>query len=52
MAPPSQVERCPPNRVNSNSIGGDLWKAIEWAEAEQKAGRLKGLNLNAPMQSQ
>ena len=31
-------------------FGGDLWKAVEWAEAEQKAGRLKGLDLNAPLQ--
>ncbi|TMJ57844.1 MAG: hypothetical protein E6G90_02010 [Alphaproteobacteria bacterium] len=28
---------------------GDLWKAVEWAEAEQKAGRLRGLDLNAPL---
>jgi hypothetical protein len=29
---------------------GDLWKAVEWAEAEQKAGRLNGLDLDAPLQ--
>ncbi len=28
---------------------GDLWKAVEWAEAEQKAGRLNGLDLDAPL---
>ena len=31
-------------------FGGDLWKAAEWAEAEQKAGRLKNLELDAPLQ--
>jgi hypothetical protein len=31
-------------------FGGDIWKAVEWAEAEQKAGRLKELDLNAPLQ--
>ena len=31
-------------------FGGDLWKAVEWAEAERKAGRLNGLDLNAPLQ--
>jgi hypothetical protein len=31
-------------------FGGDLWKAVEWAEGEQKAGRLNGLDLNAPLQ--
>jgi hypothetical protein len=31
-------------------FGGDLWKAVDWAEAEQKAGRLKGLDLDASMQ--
>jgi hypothetical protein len=30
-------------------FGGDLWKAVEWAEAEEKAGRLKGLDLDAPL---
>jgi hypothetical protein len=30
--------------------GGDLWKAVEWAETEQKAGRLNGLALDAPLQ--
>ena len=30
-------------------FGGDLWKAVEWAEAEQKAGRLNGLDLDAPL---
>ena len=29
---------------------GDVWKAVEWAEDEQKKGLLKDLNLNAPMQ--
>jgi hypothetical protein len=29
---------------------GDLWKAVEWAEAEQKAGRLRSLDLDAPLQ--
>ena len=28
---------------------GNLWKAVEWAEAEQKAGRLNGLDLDAPL---
>jgi hypothetical protein len=32
-------------------FGGNLWKAVEWAEAEQKAGRLKGLDLDAAMQT-
>jgi len=27
----------------------DLWKAVEWAEAEQKADRLNGLDLDAPL---
>jgi hypothetical protein len=31
-------------------FGGDLWKAVEWAEMEQKAGRLNGLDLDAPLQ--
>jgi hypothetical protein len=31
-------------------FGGDLWKAVEWAETEQKAGRLNGLDLDAPLQ--
>ena len=31
-------------------FGGDLWKAVEWAEAEQKAGRLKNLELDTPLQ--
>jgi chaperone required for assembly of F1-ATPase len=30
-------------------FGGDLWKAVEWAEAEQKASRLKDLDLDAPL---
>jgi len=30
-------------------FGGDLWKAVEWAEAEQRAGRLNSLALDAPM---
>jgi hypothetical protein len=30
-------------------FGGDLWKAVEWAEAEHKAGRLNGLDLDAPL---
>ncbi len=30
-------------------FGRDLWKAVEWAEAEQKAGRLKDLDLDAPL---
>jgi hypothetical protein len=30
-------------------FNGDLWKAIEWAETEHKAGRLSGLDLDAPM---
>jgi hypothetical protein len=29
---------------------GDVWKAVKWAEAEQKAGHLKGLDLDAPME--
>mgnify|MGYP003693864305 CR=1 FL=1 len=33
----------------SKQFGGDLWKAVEWAEAEQKAGRLNGLDLDAPL---
>jgi len=28
---------------------GDLWRAVEWAEVEQKAGRLKTLDLDAPL---
>ena len=28
---------------------GDLWKAVEWADAEKKAGRLDGLDLDAPL---
>jgi hypothetical protein len=28
---------------------GDLWKAVEWAEMEQKAGRLNSLDLDAPL---
>jgi hypothetical protein len=31
-------------------FGGDLWKVIEWAEAEQKEGRLKGLDLDSQLQ--
>jgi hypothetical protein len=31
-------------------FGGDLWKAVEWAEKEKKAGRLNGLDLDAPLQ--
>jgi hypothetical protein len=38
-------------QVVQKSFGGNLWTAVEWAEAEQKAGRLKGLDLDAPMQS-
>src|SRR5271165_25869 len=30
-------------------FGGDLWRAVEWAEAEQKAGRLSGLDLDGPL---
>src|SRR5207245_10855714 len=26
-------------------FGGDLWKAVEWAETESRAGRLNGLDL-------
>jgi hypothetical protein len=29
---------------------GDLWKAVEWAQAEQKAGRLKDIDLDAPFE--
>jgi hypothetical protein len=29
---------------------GNLWKAVEWAEAEQKAGRPNSLDLDAPLQ--
>jgi hypothetical protein len=31
-------------------FGGDLWKAVEWAETEHKAGRLNSLDLDAPLQ--
>jgi hypothetical protein len=28
---------------------GDIWAAVEWTEAEQKAGRLTHLDLDAPL---
>jgi hypothetical protein len=31
-------------------FGGDPRKAVEWAEMEKKAGRLNGLDLDAPLQ--
>jgi hypothetical protein len=40
------LERVPGVQVG---FGGDLWKAVEWAEKEQKAGRLNGLDLDAPL---
>jgi hypothetical protein len=30
-------------------FSSDLWKAVEWAETEHKAGRLAGLDLDAPL---
>jgi hypothetical protein len=36
--------------VEAAGFSGDLWKAVEWVEAEQNAGRLSGLDLDAPLQ--
>jgi hypothetical protein len=33
-------------------FGGDPWKAVEWAEAQQKGGQLKGLDLDAQILTQ
>jgi hypothetical protein len=32
-------------------FNSDLWKAVEWAETEQKGGRLKDLDLDAPLRA-
>ena len=30
---------------------GDLWKAVNWVQAEQQRGRLRGLDLDAPFRA-
>jgi hypothetical protein len=32
-------------------FGGDLWKAVEWAQIEQRRDRFKDLDLNARLQA-
>jgi hypothetical protein len=42
------LEQVPVVNIKFN---GDLWKAVDWVQTEQKAGRLRDINLDAPLGS-